>query len=108
MGADDVRQRAGAVEDVTLHQRERESQQRPPALITQLLQAVIFVSFLWELGYQSWGPLLTFPFALVQGYIFNRTRSLPYVVCTHLIFDCVLFLVLLHAHNPGWLPIFIY
>ena len=72
------------------------------------MQAVIFVSFLWELGYQSWGPLLTFPFALVQGYIFNRTRSLPYIVCTHLIFDCVLFLVLLHAHNPGWLPIFLY
>ncbi len=79
-----------------------------PLWQANLLQAVIFVSFLWELGYQSWGPLLTFPFALVQGYIFNRTRSLPYVVCTHLIFDCVLFLVLLHAHNPGWLPIFIY
>ena len=79
-----------------------------PLWQANLLQAVIFVSFLWELGYQSWGPLLTFPFALVQGYIFNRTRSLPYVVCTHLIFDCVLFLVLLHAHNPGWLPIFVY
>jgi membrane protease YdiL (CAAX protease family) len=79
-----------------------------PLWQANVLQAVIFVSFLWELGYQSWGPLLTIPFALVQGYIFNWTRSLPYVVCTHLIFDCVLFLVLLHAHNPGWLPIFIY
>ena len=73
-----------------------------------VLQAVIFVSFLWELGYQSWGPLLTIPFTLVQGYLFNRTRSLPYILSTHLIFDCVLWLVLLHAHNPGWLPIFVY
>jgi hypothetical protein len=79
-----------------------------PLWQANLLQAVIFTSFLWELGYQSWGPFLTFPFTLLQGYLFNRTRSLPYVLCTHLVFDCVLWLVLLHAHNPGWLPIFIY
>ena len=64
-----------------------------PTVAGQSPQAMVFVSFLWELGYQSWGPLLTFPFALVQGYIFNRTRSLPYVVSVHLIFDCVLLVV---------------
>lgn len=73
-----------------------------------LLQAVIFSSFLWELGYQSWGPLLTFPFALLQGYTFARTRSLTYVVCVHLLFDVVVFLVLVHAHNREWLAIFPY
>ncbi|KGJ72828.1 abortive phage infection protein [Cryobacterium roopkundense] len=73
-----------------------------------LLQAVIFCSFLWELGYQSWGPLLTFPFALLQGYTFARTRSLTYVVCVHLLFDAVVFLVLVHAHHPEWLDIFWY
>jgi membrane protease YdiL (CAAX protease family) len=66
-----------------------------------LLQAAVFVSFLWELGYQAWGPLLTIPFALVQAYIFKRTRSLTYVVTVHLLFDAVVFLVLVHAHNPG-------
>jgi membrane protease YdiL (CAAX protease family) len=66
-----------------------------------LLQATVFVSFLWELGYQAWGPLLTIPFALVQAYIFKRTRSLTYVVTVHLLFDAVVFLVLVHAHNPG-------
>jgi membrane protease YdiL (CAAX protease family) len=75
-----------------------------PTWQANLLQAVIFVSFLWELGYQSWGPFLTFPFALLQGYLFARTRSLPYVLSTHLIFDCVLWLILVYAHNPGWLP----
>ncbi|GAA2984992.1 membrane protease YdiL (CAAX protease family) [Microbacterium terrae] len=65
------------------------------------LQAVVFVSFLWELGYKAWGPLLTIPFALLQGFIFMKTRSLTYVVTVHLLFDAVVFLVLVHAHNPG-------
>ena len=73
-----------------------------------ILQAVIFSSFLWELGYQAWGPLLTVPFALLQGYTFARTRSLTYVVCVHLLFDVVVFLVLVHAHNRDWLAIFLY
>ncbi|KFF58566.1 abortive phage infection protein [Cryobacterium sp. MLB-32] len=73
-----------------------------------LLQAAIFSSFLWELGYRSWGPLLTIPFALLQGYTFARTRSLTYVVCVHLLFDAVVFLVLVHAHHPEWLDIFWY
>ncbi len=32
-----------------------------PVWPANLLQAIVFVSFLWELGYQSWGPLLTIP-----------------------------------------------
>ena len=57
-----------------------------------MLQAIVFVSFLWELGYQAWGPLLTIPFALLQGFIFMKTRSLTYVVTVHLLFDAVVFL----------------
>ena len=70
-------------------------------ITANLLQAVVFVSFLWELGYQAWGPFLTIPFALLQGYIFLVTRSLAYVVTVHLLFDAVVFAVLVHAHNPG-------
>jgi membrane protease YdiL (CAAX protease family) len=73
-----------------------------------ILQAVIFCSFLWEIGYEAWGPLLTFPFAMLQGYTFKLTKSLTYVVSVHLLFDLVLFLALVHAHNRDWLPIFIY
>jgi hypothetical protein len=72
-----------------------------------VLQAIVFVSFLWELGYQAWGPWLTVPFALVQGFLFLRTRSLAYIVTVHLLFDAVVFSVLVHAHNPGALPIFL-
>lgn len=75
-------------------------------LIANLLQAVIFVSFLWELGYQAWGPALTIPFALLQGFIFTRTKSLTFVLIVHLLFDLVVFLVIVHAHNPGLIPIF--
>ncbi|MGO1599494.1 CPBP family intramembrane glutamic endopeptidase [Brachybacterium sp.] len=72
-----------------------------------LLQAIIFVSFLWELGYQEWGPLLTAPFALLQGWLFTRTGSLLYVLIVHLLFDVVVFLAIVHAHNPGMIPIFL-
>ncbi|WP_167140447.1 CPBP family intramembrane glutamic endopeptidase [Diaminobutyricimonas sp. TR449] len=79
-----------------------------PMWQANLLQATIFVSFLWELGYREWGPVLTIPFALIQAWIFAKVKSLTYVVAVHLLFDLVVFLVLLHAHNPEWLPIFIY
>ncbi|WP_120521041.1 CPBP family intramembrane glutamic endopeptidase [Arthrobacter celericrescens] len=79
-----------------------------PDWLANLLQAVIFSSFLWEIGYQSWGPLLTFPFALLQGYTFKLTKSLSYVVSVHLLFDLVLFLALVHSHNRDWLPVFLY
>lgn len=78
-----------------------------PMWLANVLQATVFVSFLWELGYRSWGPALTIPFALVQAWIFSRTKSLPYVVTVHLIFDAVVFAVLVHAHNPELFDIFI-
>lgn len=78
-----------------------------PDLSANVLQMIVFVSFLWELGYQAWGPVLTIPFALVQGFLFLRTQSLWYVVTVHLLFDAVVFGVLVHAHNPGLLPIFL-
>jgi hypothetical protein len=78
-----------------------------PDALANVLQAIVFVSFLWELGYRAWGPVLTIPFALLQAFIFLRTLSLAYVVTVHLLFDAVVFGVLVHAHNPGLLPIFL-
>ncbi|TNM58336.1 CPBP family intramembrane metalloprotease [Brevibacterium sediminis] len=72
-----------------------------------IFTTIIFVSFLWELGYRSIGPLLTIPFALVQAFIFTRTKSLPYTVTVHLLFDALVFLTIVHAHHPDALPIFI-
>jgi len=79
-----------------------------PLWQANLLQAIIFTSFLWELGYRAWGPLLTFPFALLQAWLFAKTRSLGYVLAVHLLFDAIVFLAIVHAHNPDWIPIFMY
>ena len=78
-----------------------------PMAQANLLQAVVFVSFLWELGYRSWGPVLTIPFVLLQGYIFKRTRSLAYVLAVHLSFDAIIFMILVHAYNPGLFDVFV-
>ncbi len=79
-----------------------------PDAAANLLQAVVFVSFLWELGYRAWGPVLTIPFALLQAVIFLKTRSLGYVVTVHLLIDAVVFAVLVHAHSPGlWDAVFL-
>ncbi|MBH0116662.1 CPBP family intramembrane metalloprotease [Salinibacterium sp. NG253] len=78
-----------------------------PVWQANLLQMVIFVAFLWELGYQSWGPLLTIPFALLQGWIYSTTKSLVYVLSVHLLFDAVVFLVIVHARNPGVIGFFL-
>jgi len=73
-----------------------------------LLQAVLFTSFLWELGFHAWAPYFIFPFALLQARLFTVTKSLSYIVSVHLLFDFVLFLVLIHAHNREWIDIFLY
>jgi len=78
-----------------------------PFTWANLAQAVLFTSFLYELGFRGWGPVVIFPFALSQGYIFKKTESLFYVITIHLTLDLVLFLALLNAHHPSWVPIFV-
>ena len=78
-----------------------------PLWVANGLQAIVFVSFLWELGYRSWGPLLTIPFALIQAWIFEKSKSVYYVITVHLLFDVVVFLVLIYAYHPQWAPIFL-
>lgn len=77
-----------------------------PFVIANAAQAVIFTSFLFALGFRSWAPLVLYPFALTQGYIFNKTHSLLYVITIHLTLDLVLYLTLIHAYYPQWLPFF--
>ena len=77
-----------------------------PFWTANVLTSIIFVSFLWELGYRSWGPLLTIPFALVQAIVFTKSRSLPYTITVHLLFDFIVFCSIVHAHHPQWLPFF--
>lgn len=72
-----------------------------------LAQSILFTSFLYELGFTGWGFILIFIFALLQGYIFIKTKSLLYIITIHLTLDLILFLALIEAHHPEWLSIFI-
>lgn len=72
-----------------------------------VVQACLFTSFLYELGFRGWAPLVIFPFALLQGYIFKKSESLLYIVVVHLTLDLVLYLALINAHHPHLLNIFI-
>ena len=73
-----------------------------------LAQAVLFTSFLYELGFTGWwGPIMIFIFALLQGITFRNTESLLYVIVIHLSIDLVLFLALVNMHQPQWADIFV-
>lgn len=78
-----------------------------PFLWANLTQATLWTTFLYELGFRGWGPVVIFFFAVSQGYIFKNSKSLLYIITVHLTIDFMLFLVLIHLNNPDYLRIFI-
>lgn len=72
-----------------------------------IIQAIMFSTILYHFGFIQWGFAMIFVFALLQGYIYRKTRSLLYVIIVHLSVDFILFLALLNAHYPNWVPIFL-
>lgn len=77
-----------------------------PFVWANIAQAVLWTAFLYELGFRGWGPIPIFIFALTQGYVFLRSKSILYIVAIHLTIDFVLFLTLIHLHHPEYLRIF--
>ncbi len=78
-----------------------------PFYQANLFQAVIFTSFLFSVGFEGWSFLVIFVFALLQGYIFKKTKSLWFILGIHLTLDLVLHLALLYLHFPEMFPYFI-
>ena len=70
-------------------------------------QAVFFTSFLHEMAFVGWGPVVIFGFAMIQGYTYHRTRSLAYVIVLHLLIDSILFYWIANRWYPGtgWHPV---
>ncbi|MBI5357648.1 CPBP family intramembrane metalloprotease [Candidatus Saccharibacteria bacterium] len=64
-----------------------------------ILQAILWTVFLYELGFVGWIPPLIFIFALIQGYTFKVTHSLGFLIAVHLAIDFMLFLAILDAHG---------
>ena len=73
-----------------------------------IAQAFLFTSFLFELGFTGWGFLLIFPFALIQGITYEKTKSLFYVITIHLVLDFILFLALIWSYYPEKINIFLF
>lgn len=75
--------------------------------LANIAQAVLFSSFLYELGFRSWGFIMIYVLAIIQGYVFKKTESLFYVITIHLTLDLILFLALINAHHPSWANVFL-
>lgn len=78
-----------------------------PFWAANLIQAVLWTAFLFDLGFQGWIFPLLFVFALLQGIVFSRTHSLVYILAIHLTLDFVLYLALINAHHANLVNIFI-
>lgn len=78
-----------------------------PFAFANLLQSILFTSFLYELGFRGYFFVIIFLFALLQGYIYKKTESLFYVITIHLVADLFLYLALIHLHHPSWPHIFL-
>ena len=65
-------------------------------------QAVFFTSFLHEMAFVGWGPVVIYAFALIQGLTYKRTGSLFYIVILHLMIDSILFYMIANRWYPGW------
>lgn len=76
-----------------------------PFPLANALQALLYMSFLYALGFRGWGYVLIFLFAYSQGWVWRRTESLGFLIAVHWAVDVVLFLALLDAHFPGILAI---
>jgi len=71
-----------------------------------LAQAVFFTSFLHEMAFVGWGPVVIYFFALIQGLTYKRTGSLFYIILLHLMIDTILFYMIANRWYPGfgWHP----
>jgi membrane protease YdiL (CAAX protease family) len=74
-----------------------------PAWGTVAVRVAIAVPLLWSWGFQGIGPWIIATFSVFQGLLWERTRSLSYVIAVHLAFDVALIVTLLWARYPGWL-----
>jgi membrane protease YdiL (CAAX protease family) len=78
-----------------------------PFAVANVAQAVLFTSFLYVLAFKGWCVPVIFLFALLQGHIFRKTKSLLFILAIHLTVDLVLHFAILHLHYPQLFPYFL-
>ena len=73
-----------------------------PYLTANLAQSVIYTTVLWTMAFRGVGPLLVYLFAFTQGAMYERSRSLLWVLIVHLIVDYFLFQSIVSAYYPDF------
>ena len=70
--------------------------------IANILQAIVYMSVLYDMAFAGIGPILVYLFALTQGSMFEESENLLYVLVVHLIVDYFLFWEIVSGHYPGY------
>ncbi|MDA1044939.1 MAG: hypothetical protein O3C57_06920, partial [Verrucomicrobia bacterium] len=65
-----------------------------------LVQAVVYTSVLNDMAFTGIGPFLIFYFALTQGYMYEKSKCLLYVLIVHIVVDYFLVEAIMHYHYP--------
>lgn len=72
-----------------------------PFRIANAAQAVVYTSVLYAMAFTGVGPVVVYVFALTQGFMYERSRCLLYVLIVHIIVDAVLVAAIMKYHYPG-------
>lgn len=78
-----------------------------PFWLANMAQAILFTSFLHTLAFEGWSVFMIYIFALLQGYIFKKTKSLLFILAIHLTVDLVLHLAIIYLNRPDLFDYFL-
>ena len=73
-----------------------------PFAWANLAQTVMYSSVLVDMAFRGWGLVFTAALAITQGFMFERSKAIAYVVAVHLIVDYFLFQAIVSAYYPGF------
>jgi hypothetical protein len=68
--------------------------------LANALQALVYTSVLNDMAFVGIGPLIVFCFAWTQGFMFERSDNLAFVLIVHLIVDFFLVAAILNSYDP--------
>lgn len=66
-----------------------------------LFAMIIYAAALWDLAFRGWGFLVMFPFILSQGILWQRSRTLFWVLVVHFSLEVVLYILIVQSRFPN-------
>ncbi|MGL4611417.1 MAG: hypothetical protein ACRCYY_17355 [Trueperaceae bacterium] len=71
-----------------------------PFRTANLAQSVIYMIVLYDMAFTGWGPIFVYTLALTQGFMFERSKVLLWVLIVHLVVDYFLFQAIVTRYYP--------